>query len=281
MTALKIAADNTAPRPKVEIRSVTPNMARGWLKQNKRNRTLFANVVNGYARDMAAGHWQLTGEAIKFDTEGNLLDGQHRLNAIIQADVSVDMLVVRGVLSETQTVMDSGRKRTAGDALALVGQKNHSILAAAARFALREPGCGYVEYTDRVPNPTNSEIADFVDAHPVIHRAAEMASFYYPQFDAPPTVLAICWMRFSDIDIEAAGLFFNSIAGMATEGKGDPRAALLRRLATARRDSERLSQAAYLSLIFRTWNAWRAAESLERIPAESRKGAVKIPDRLR
>jgi hypothetical protein len=280
MTAVKIAP-NTTPRPKAEIRTVTPTTAKGWLKQNKRNRPLVPNIVAGYARDMAAGHWQLTGEAIKFDTDGNLADGQHRLSAIVAANVAIDMLVVRNVLPETQTVMDSGRKRTASDALTLVGQKNPSILAAAARFALREPGCGYIGTEERVSNPTNSEIAEFIDGHPDIHRAADLASHYYPQFDAPPSVLAICWMRFSKVDLEAASLFFNSVANMATDGYGDPRAALVKRLANIRRNNERMTQAAYLSLIFRAWNAWRGGQNLGKLMSESRAGAVKIPERLR
>src|SRR5690606_39031073 len=142
------------------------------------------------------GAWQITGEAIKFDTNGALADGQHRLSAVVESGASVDMLVVRGVAPEAQTVMDSGAKRTASDALTLVGQKHPAVLAAAARFALREPGAGYVAADDAVRNPTNTEIADFIAQNPELHQAAEIAQHYYPSFDAPPSVLAVCWMRF-------------------------------------------------------------------------------------
>lgn len=277
MTALKLADKPAALKPKAEIKTVSPRMAKDWLKRNVRNRALRTTLVNAYARDMAAGRWQVTGEAIKFDTNDALADGQHRLSAIVQANVSVDMLIVKGVDPDTQTVMDSGAKRTASDALTLIGRKNPAILAAAARYALREPACGLIAARERVPNPTNSEIAAFIADTPGIHHAAELAMHYYPQFDAPPSVLAVCWMRFADIDLEASAQFFSAIANNATDGAGDPRAALIRRLASARRNNERLSQTAYLSMIFRAWNAWRTGTALGKVQAETRGESVKVP----
>lgn len=52
-----------------------------------------------------------------------------------------------------------------------------------------------------------------------------------------------------------------------TSGKGDPRAALLRRLNSARRNGESLGQVAYVSIFLR---AWRKGRQLTSIPAESR-----------
>lgn len=278
MTALKMAPVTTV-RPKAEIKTVTPRMAKDWLKRNVRNRKLRATMVAAYARDMASGRWQLTGEAIKFDTSDALADGQHRLAAVVESGCSVDMLIVRGVAPESQSVMDSGAKRSASDALTLVGAKNPTVLSAAARYALREPAAGLV--SEKVPNPTNSEIADFIATTPGIHHAAELAQHYYPSFDAPPSVLAVCWMRFSDIDLEAAAQFFSAVANNATDGVGDPRSALIRRLANARRSNERLSQTVYLSMIFRAWNAWRTGTSLGKLQTENRGEVVKVPTVLR
>lgn len=277
MTAALKLAETSTPKPKAEIKTVSPRTAKEWLKRNVRNRKLRASLVNAYARDMASGRWQVTGESIKFDTNGALADGQHRLSAIVQSGVPVDMLVIRGVDPDSQTVMDSGAKRTASDALTLVGRKNPAVLAAAARYALREPACGLIAARERVSNPTNSEIAAFIADTPGIHHAAELAMHYYPQFDAPPSVLAVCWMRFSEIDLEATAQFFSAVANNATHGAGDARSALIRRLANARRNNERLSQTAYLSMIFRAWNAWRTDSPLGKLQAESRGENVKVP----
>lgn len=278
MTALH--AVESAAEPTAGIYKVSPSVAKRWLSRNVRNRPIRKVIVDAYARDMAAGAWQVTGEAIKFDTNGALSDGQHRLTAVVQSGTTVDMLVVRGLAPEAQAVMDSGAKRSASDALAFGGMKNSSIIAAAGRLALREPAAGFS--VERIGSPTNTEIATFVEENPRIKRAAEMASHFYPAFDAPPSVLALCWMRFEEVGgAFAAHEFFEAVANMTTDGPGDPRLALIRRLANARRSRERLEAAAYLSLIFRTWNAWRKGASVGKLQVESRGSAVKVPGRLR
>lgn len=276
MTALKAVRPDEGPS--AEIYKVTPAVAKRWLTRNVRNRVIQQAVVDAYARDMESGAWQITGEAIKFDTNGALADGQHRLAAVIKSNATVQMLVVRGLAPEAQNVMDSGRKRSASDALTLSGMKNASILAAAARLALREPGAGFT--AERIAAPTNSEISEFIEEHPELHHAAEMAGHYYPSFDAPPSVLALCWMRFSAIDLVSCAEFFSSVANMQTRGAGDPRLALIRRFQNARRSRERLDSAAYMSLIFRAWNAERRGKPLHKMQVESHGGHVAIPTRL-
>jgi predicted nucleic acid-binding Zn ribbon protein len=72
-------------RPAASIVYVTPEMAERWLGHNKVNRNLRNRRVDQFARDMRSGRWQLTGEAIKFGKSGNLIDGQHRLWAVIES----------------------------------------------------------------------------------------------------------------------------------------------------------------------------------------------------
>ena len=278
--ALHIAGE--AEKPTAEVYTVTPAVAKRWLTRNVRNRALKPGKVNAYARDMVAGNWHMTGEAIKFDTEGALADGQNRLHAVIKANIPVDMLVVRGIAPEAQHVMDSGAKRSASDQLVMAGVKNPMALAATARFALSEPAAGFTSTGIPKSTVTNSEIADFIADHgDALQRAAEIAQHYYPAIDMPPSVLAIAWMHFSNIDVEAAGLFFSGIADMRTDGPGDPRLTLARRLGTIRKNRERLSQVGYLSLIYRAWNAWRKGQSISNLPTHIGKELVKVPERLR
>lgn len=57
---------------------VTPELAAEWLNHNTRNREKRPKRIAAYARDMAAGRWRRSGEAIKFAPDGTLLDGQNR-----------------------------------------------------------------------------------------------------------------------------------------------------------------------------------------------------------
>lgn len=93
---------------------ITPEMAQEYLKFNTENyRSLNKLRVISYSNDMKAGKWQLNGEAIKFDTEGKLIDGQHRLQAIVRANVPVEMLVIRGI-QEGVNLYDIGSTRSMG-----------------------------------------------------------------------------------------------------------------------------------------------------------------------
>jgi hypothetical protein len=97
----------------IEVREeITPAKAKEWLKQNDAcNRNLRDAVVRRYAMDMSAGKWLYTGEAIKFSVGGTLLDGQHRLSAIVRSGATVTMLVVYGLPMESVLAMDSGSRR--------------------------------------------------------------------------------------------------------------------------------------------------------------------------
>lgn len=103
---------------KMTIENINPEIALEYLKKNVRNYRKKMNpaVIRRYAEDMKAGLWELNGESIKFDEEGFLWDGQHRLAGIVQAgkdkpDITVKIAVIRGISTDTH-VCDIGYKRT-------------------------------------------------------------------------------------------------------------------------------------------------------------------------
>lgn len=251
----------------MEIVSVDPALARRWLKSNERNRHLRMRAVENYARDMLGGRWAQTGEAIKF-SNGRLLDGQHRLAAVIASGMTIDFLIISGLDDSSQELMDSGVKRSSGDALALRGRKFTAAISAAARLCLREPVIGYVE--TKIATPTHSEIVAFVEAHPEIDRAAEVAMSYYPAIDIAPSVLIVAFMKLSAIDYEAAVGFYHALARLDFAGEGDPRAALVKRIVSSRRNSETLKQMTALAMLLRTWNFWRTDKKILKLPTEAR-----------
>lgn len=65
---------------------VTPEMAVEFLAANiDRNRNVKKSRINGYVRDIQTDNWVLTGEAVKSDVRGRLIDGQNRCQAIVSA----------------------------------------------------------------------------------------------------------------------------------------------------------------------------------------------------
>ena len=92
---------------------VTPPLAASWLKRNLCNRPVTQGAVLYLANEMKQGTWQHTHQGICFNKEGVLLDGQHRLHAVIVAGVAVWMNVRFNQTQESVLgySVDGGRNR--------------------------------------------------------------------------------------------------------------------------------------------------------------------------
>lgn len=276
MTALTIAADEGATKPNVSLVFVTPDMAKRWLQANKSNRNLRRPIVDRYARDMLAGNWELTGEAIKFAIDGGLLDGQHRLSAIVKSRVTVPMHVARGIDRAAQRVMDSGAARTAADAFGIAKVPNATTVAAAARLGLSFDA-GHSDLS--TGSWSHAEIHEWVEANHDVHRAADIARVVARKTDITPAVVAFAYMHHARIDLEAAAQFWVAAADKVGLAAGDPVIAMTNRFAEARRNREQLTRNAALSIIHRAWNARRQGKSLRHIRLNSPAGGlVPIPE---
>lgn len=117
--------------------TVTPKLAIQWLKTNKKNRPTSGVTVTRYAIDIAANKWILTGDAIRFNGNGALIDGQHRLRAVIKANKSIPCLVIRNVPGAAFDVLDTGKNRNYRDTLVLYGAGNSHGFASAVAWAAR------------------------------------------------------------------------------------------------------------------------------------------------
>src|SRR5690242_1675178 len=128
-------ATRAAPRPELqlEIMTITPEIAQEWLDRGGTNRKITRRRIDAMAAAIQRGEWQLTGEAIKLDSQGRVRDGQNRLHAIVQADIPVRSVVAHGVGEDAFDVMDTGRSRNAADVLHIHGYPSQNALAAAAR----------------------------------------------------------------------------------------------------------------------------------------------------
>lgn len=119
-----------------EVIDVGPPIAKEWLELNhERNRTVSWPRVKTISRDMKAGAWKLTHQAICFGGDGKLIDGQHRLYAVVDADVTVPMLVVRSSLS-----FDDPIDRGAGRSIAFLMGTTSNVAAGLNTLRMLEYG---------------------------------------------------------------------------------------------------------------------------------------------
>lgn len=116
---------------RTEVMTVTPAMAEKMIKASTGvNRPLKTQIVRQYANDMASGKWKENGESIILDDNGNILDGQHRLHAVVMSKMTFRFSVTRGVDASSYDTIDTGTKRSGRDVLYVAGYKDACNLAA-------------------------------------------------------------------------------------------------------------------------------------------------------
>ncbi len=116
------------------IEIITPEIASHYIQKNRDNRPLSPSIVNNYAATMERGSWMFNGDSIRFDEDGYLLDGQHRLYAVMQSGTSMQCFIIRGIPREVFTTIDIGRGRRLADFIALEGYKQSLNMGAALRW---------------------------------------------------------------------------------------------------------------------------------------------------
>ena len=151
------------PGIQIELEFVTPQRAVQLLATNHEGqRRIAVPTVNKYAADMKRGTWQFAGDPVRLDIDGHIVDGQHRLYAIVEAEVGQWLLVISGLPNATMLAIDAGKKRSLANQLHMIhfrktGEKlknSVQVGALCSRMFFWDGGMYGTEHMARVPNPT-------------------------------------------------------------------------------------------------------------------------------
>lgn len=249
------------------IEMITPETAALLLGSNIHNRKLSEARVRVLARDITEGRWQLNGEAVKVAEDGTLLDGQHRLAAVVHSGMAVSTLVVRGLPVEAQTTMDTGRARTVSDILRLQGIHNGHLMGAIAVGLIGyEAGKVHVWGGARASAPSKLEQVEYVQSHDL--RDATVASMRATSVKAPlaGAIFGVAMEVAGRVAPGEAEAFFirGLVEGIGLQ-PGDPILALRRRLSGLPPASSSATRNDYLWLTLRAFEAYRRGERLEKL----------------
>lgn len=260
--------DTDRPTEQVTIIEVTPALAEQWLARNTNNRKLSQAVVQQYAGAMERGEWNLGNAAIAKDPEGNLLDGQHRLHAVVRSGVTIRQMLVEGLAPHTQDSMDSGRKRTLEQQLDRYGYKNARDLAATLNFLYR------IEQEKDVRHArttlTTKQALDMLERYPSIIDSVAYAVKIRPK-KLGYSVTAIAGLHFlwSQTAPEDAQVFFDSVISGAGLSEEDPRHILKRTLdksvVQAKSRRQQVDTRNHAAIMIKAFNAWRTGRVMQRI----------------
>lgn len=153
---------------KARVEKVSPSLARKWLERSEgfQQRGIRKKRVEKLVHAILSDQWQVTHQGIAINEDGVVIDGQHRLHAIIQADQTVEMLIMRGVSTDVFHSIDTGASRTPSDSLKIAGFSDTNVLAAVVRSILvydQVVGTTANEWATLDRRTTTSDILDYLD----------------------------------------------------------------------------------------------------------------------
>lgn len=244
---------------------ISPDTAMAMMERNKSdewsNRPHSEKGVARYVKAMKAG-WKYTGEPIIFSKSGDLLNGQHRLMACIEAGASFDCLVVFGIDDDAFKYMDIGIARTAAHIFAIEGIANHAVVAAAVRLLL-----GYKNNTGwrgLAPDVENSVLLDFYYQHQRLQDSLTYSRPLYRELGLSPRWGAFLHYICAEKHREEANGFCGAVStGIGLTKKSSPAYRIRQRLIQdAMSTSDKLSDSHKGAYFIQAWNAHRAGSGV-------------------
>ena len=254
------------PQPEIttEIVPIDPVVAEQYLKYNTHNRPLAENKVLQFAADIECGRWQLNGEAIKFAVDGTLLDGQHRLHAIILCGATIESLVIWGLPPEAQTTMDQGTKRSAADQLNLAGiDASKSDASAIKTLITWERGWFYTEKATGAV--TSTDIVQWGHDNPEVFELIRRGTQYTRIKARRGLVMAVFAGIARVHGIEVTAAFFQRVLDGVGLQSGSPILALRNRLDRVRGEGFKMPDGEAVGYFVIAFNHWLAGHNVAKL----------------
>lgn len=249
---------------KFEKLLITPERAEAYLKLNTQNRRVKKHVVQRYARDIETGRWKEdTGEVIKITTSGLILDGQHRLHAIVKAGKSVWMHVATGINSSVFDVLDSGSPRTAGDVFKTSGVKNEMAIPSIISMYERVQSARQSEFKKAYRNTPAELLAKYQQDEEFWQYIAKRAQAGYYSFSrvVAPSVLGGILALIIKVDAEKAERFYTQLV-TGENVDNNIIFTLRKKLINDQMSSKKLPLPDKIALIIKAWNVYHKGRTV-------------------
>jgi hypothetical protein len=257
------------------IQLVTPAMAQRWLEGNVDNRNLREPRVLGHSQVLQRGEWELTGDALVFDEDDTLLNGQHRLSAVVVTGISARFLILRGVPSKAQEVMDTGLSRTLADQLQRRGVPYYTYVSSALfwlhRMAYSEAS-GVAHYAEPGMRPSFRQLLKLYDDNKELSEEAPRIGRHVNNLKVRAGATLAIYHRLKQIDDpnidEEVDLFFDKWVTGAELKASDPIFRLREFCledAAKRHTKGRAPDYRFVAYTMTAWNKWRAGEPIRQL----------------
>ena len=252
----------------VEQVMLSPSTANKWLKENDGNRHLRPSHVRFLRDQILNGEWQLNGQPIVIADDGTLLDGQHRLHAVVEADTAVPTLVVYGVDKMAYLSMDTGIRRTPADVVEKEYPEATKDLCMAAATGVHW-SCviearfhGYAGSIGGKNRATNAHVVTYLAANPHIWSCAERL-LEFPKNARPVSIGqgTGLYYQFMKRDRDTADEFMRRFFTGEDLKMNDPEYILRAALQKDAQRQAHWSPPARVKMVVKTWNRIRSGKT--------------------
>jgi hypothetical protein len=243
---------------KTTLMEITPQIAASFLEKNTSNRPLNNKHVKRLAREMEMGRWKLNGSTICLNGQ-ILIDGQHRLAAVVLSGCTIQSIVVEGLDSSVFCTIDAGKPRSAGDTLELIGVASANCVSAAVK-AIDLISTGKGDYVSK-HQFTNADVLELYKKYPKAEHSVRLAS--RQKGICAPSVLAALHFLFALRDEEAADAFVHDLQYGTNLSEGDGVYLFRERLMRDAYMRTKLKACYAAALGIKAWNARRSGKRVQ------------------
>jgi len=254
-----------------ELETIDREKAQEYIGKNVANRPPSQSHLNILIGRQKRGEWRTNGDSIRFDSDGNLRDGQHRLHMVMLTGIPIEAVVIRGIDPDSFVTMDTGKNRTITDVLSIRKEPSPRFLALALQWTYR-----YL--ADRMTGKIESHelLLSVLDKHPGIHKTVAFYTGLTQPSGAPghPEITLAAHYLFSQVDPGGSDDFIERyVTGLRLEEESDPVGRLRGQvISVAANPRVSLTPAQFFGLFVTAWNTKRSGRKIG-------KSTFRIPQR--
>lgn len=282
-TSLDLSATTTEPQgeppvPRTDMYTETVMVDAEWATDHLNiamptvdgvqleQRPLDEDLVKHYQGQIERGEWMLSPEGVALAPNGAVLEGMHRLYAIINLETTIPVRVTYNCDPRVFKVLNTGKKRTAANILGMSGEKNAWKLSSALKLV----HC-YLQWeatpADEAPHwlnwnrlrPSNHQLFGILEQHPELREVVRICTNRGNKLPAPTSTLCAWYYLAGRAWPSRTGLskrdqFWHQLTTGEMLRAGDPALTLRDWLASKQKEQMTARRERLLMAIINGWN---------------------------
>lgn len=255
--------------PTTTIEVITPKIAEEMLEGNEGNRKVNHPNLDYLCHEMKKANFRLTGDTIKISKSGRLLDGQHRLMAVVKTKVTIRCNVTRGLEEDIFKFIDLNKTRGAHDVLQIEGISNAAKMAVMIKFIISYKN-GRIHHavnhkSTKATKITNYDVSEFYRKHSDSLEYSLSVGWNNKNKIIPGSIMAGLHYCLKDINFDDATAFIKSTIDGINLGKTSPIFVLREKLIANMSNTLKMPAAMRLAIIIKAWNAFRKGRVISKL----------------